>query len=148
MDAIQLLKQDHDKATQMFARILEASPEQRAALWSELKPELEAHEQLEEAAVYGPVARSAQADDRLKEWEGEHREEVDEAEALIEEIGSLPADGGEWLEKLEELQEVLELHIQEEEGDIWPRIQQTWDREALAEAGRKIETMKRERKAA
>ena len=144
MDAIQLLKQDHDKARQMFAQILEAEPEQRAGLWNQLKPELELHEQLEEAALYGPVAQSAQ-DDRLAAYESHHREEVAEAETLIEEITRLKATDDEWLDKVEELQETLEHHIEDEEGEIWPRIQQTWDRAKLAEAGRTIEAMKREK---
>jgi hypothetical protein len=148
MDAIQLLKQDHEKARQMFTQILQGSPEQRTALWKQLKPELELHEQLEEIAVYGPVARSAQANDRLKEWNDHHHAEVAEAEALIEEISSLEATDDEWLAKIEELQETLELHIEEEEGDIWPQIQQAWDREKLAEAGQKIEALKHENKAA
>ena len=144
MDAIQLLKQDHDRAKQMFTQILEAGPEQRAGLWRQLQPELELHEQLEEAALYGPVAQSAQ-DDLLEAYEGHHREEVAEAEALIEEIGSLQATDDEWLDKVEELQETLEHHIEEEETALWPRIQQKWDRANLAEAGRRIEAMKREK---
>lgn len=57
MDAIQFLKQEHEKATAAFGKILQAPPDKRAALWAELKPELEAHEELEEACLYGPLSQ-------------------------------------------------------------------------------------------
>ena len=50
-----------------------------------------------------------------------------------------------WMEKVEELQETVEHHVQEEEGDIWPRIQQVWDQSQLAHAGEQMETLKRQK---
>jgi hemerythrin-like domain-containing protein len=146
MDAIQMLKQDHEKAKQMFAKIQEASGEERGKLWAKLKPELKVHEQIEEAGLYGPVARDAGSKDKaLKEWEGHHHEEVGEAEALIEEISALEPSDEEWLDKVLELQEALEHHIEEEEGEIWPKIQKVWDRTKLEQAGAQMETLKRQK---
>lgn len=146
MDAIQMLKQDHEKAKQMFAKIQEASGEERGKLWAKLKPELTVHEQIEEAGLYGPVARDVGSKDKmLKEWEGHHHEEVGEAEALIEELSALDPSEEEWLDKVEELQDALEHHIEEEEGQIWPRIQKVWDRAKLEQAGTQLETLKRQK---
>jgi hemerythrin superfamily protein len=66
---------------------------------------------------------------------------------LIQEIDGLDATSDEWLEKVEELQEALEDHIEEEESDIWPRIQQAWDESKLDHAGQQMDAMK-SRKAA
>jgi len=55
-------------------------------------------------------------------------------EALIQEIDRLDSTSDDWVEKMEELQEALEQHIEEEEGDIWPRIQQAWDQSQRAES--------------
>src|SRR5215467_11170412 len=56
MDAIQFLKQEHRKAKGAFAGLLEADPDKREELWEELQPELKAHEEIEEACLYGPLS--------------------------------------------------------------------------------------------
>jgi hemerythrin-like domain-containing protein len=146
MDAIQLLKQEHEKAKRALEEILQASGDQRGPLWDKLRPELKVHEQIEEAALYGPVARDAgSSNEELKEWEQQHHEEVSELESLIQEINSLDPAGDEWMDKIEEVQETLEHHIDEEEGTIWPQIQQAWDRSKLEQAGKQMETMKQQK---
>jgi hemerythrin-like domain-containing protein len=143
MDAIQFLKQEHEKAKQMFGQISQASGEQRGQLWRKLKPELKVHEQIEEAALYGPVARDTGADhEGLKEWETHHHEEVGELASLLQELDGLdPADDA-WAEKLEEAHETLERHIEQEEVTIWPQIRRVWDQAKLERAGTQMETLK------
>ena len=146
MNAIQLLKSEHDKAKRAFGEIQAASANQRAELWTKLEPELKLHEQMEEVTLYGPVAQAVGATDQaLKEWQEHHHEEVTKAEALIREIDGLDPTGDEWMEKVEELRETLEHHIEEEESNIWPRIQQAWDQSRLEHAGQQMETLKRQR---
>jgi len=83
-----------------------------------LEPELKVHEQMEEAALYGPVASEVGfRDATLREWQELHHDEVTEAEELIQEISGIDSSTDEWMEKVEDLQETLEQHIQEEEGD-------------------------------
>jgi hemerythrin-like domain-containing protein len=146
MNAIQLLKNEHEKAKQAFEEIQGASANQRASLWAKLEPELKVHEEMEEAALYGPVAQDLGATDQtLKEWQEHHHEEVTEAEALIQKIDGLDSTTDDWLDRVEELQETLEHHIQEEEGDIWPRIQRAWDQSKLEYAGQQMEILKRQK---
>jgi hemerythrin-like domain-containing protein len=147
MNAIQFLKNEHDKAKRAFAEIQAASGSQRAQLWANLEPELKTHEQIEEEALYGPVAQEVgPKDESLKEWQEQHHEEVSEAEAVIEEIDDLDPSADEWIEKVEELKETLEHHIQEEEGTIWPRIEQAWDRSKLEHAGQQMEMLKQQKR--
>jgi len=146
MNAIQLLKSEHEKAKRAFAEIQAASADQRAPLWAKLEPELKVHEEMEETALYGPVAQElGSRDQTLKDWYEHHREEVTEAEALIQEIDGLDPISDDWVEKVEELQETLEHHIEQEEGDIWPRIEQAWDQSKLEHAGQQMETLKRQK---
>jgi iron-sulfur cluster repair protein YtfE (RIC family) len=146
MNAIQLLKNEHETAKRMFGQIQAARPEQRGELWAKLKPELKVHEQMEEEALYGPVAREVGSRDQtLKDWQEHHQEEVTELEGLIEDIGEFDPTTDQWMERVEELQETLEHHIQEEEGDIWPRIQKAWDQSKLEKAGQQMEALKREK---
>ena len=146
MNAIQLLKSEHEKAKRAFAEIQAATANERAPLWAKLEPELKVHEEMEEVALYGPVAQElGSTDQTLKEWHEHHHEEVTEAEALIQEIDDLDSTSDDWVEKVEELQEALEQHIEEEEGDIWPRIQQAWDQSKLEYAGQQMETLRRQK---
>jgi hemerythrin-like domain-containing protein len=148
MDAIQFLQRQHEQAKRALAQIGAAAASERRQLWRKLRPELETHERLEETYVYGPVAREAGGGDgSLRSWEQRHREEVQEAEAMIARL-----DGGEpseerWLGDLRRLEAALEKHIDEEERQIWPQIGRVWDAERLERAGTDMERQAGERAA-
>jgi iron-sulfur cluster repair protein YtfE (RIC family) len=143
MDAIAFLKQEHEKAKGMFQQIEQAREPQRAALWNKLRPELKSHEKMEETHVYGPVAQDALTQDAsLRDWAQHHREDVHELEAMIEEVSGLDPSTAQWLEEVRALKSRLEHHIQEEEQQIWPKIQRVWDRAKLDQAGSQMEATK------
>ena len=145
MNAIELLEHEHQVAKRAFGQIRTAGPEDREPLWTKLKPELKVHEQMEERALYGPVADEVGSRDQtLGQWRERHHEEVMKAEELIGEIDELDPTDDEWMDKVATLQETLEDHIREEEGEIWPRIRQAWDAAKLERAGQEMERLKRE----
>lgn len=149
MNAIQFLKQEHEKAKAEFAKVLAASPEERGHLWEELTPELELHEQIEDACLYEPLARDAEgADPVLAKWREDHEQEVEKVEDLIGEIDELDAEEEEWLAKVKEVHASLQTHIREEEGSIFPRISKVWDQARLDKAGQELEEMKSQADAA
>jgi hemerythrin-like domain-containing protein len=148
MHAIRHLKQEHGKAKAGFQEIESAPQAQRQALWKKLRPELEHHEQEEERCLYGPVAREVQQDQMLADWERTHHHQVQEAENLIREIDHLDPADQKWLAAVQKLRSTLEQHIQKEEGQIWPRIEQVWDAARLEEAGRQMEAMQKPAQAA
>ena len=103
MNAIQLLKNEHGRRSGRFGEIQAASADQRTQLWARLEPELKVHKEMEETALYGPVAQEAGSrNQKLKEWQEHHHVEVLEAEALIQEIEVLDPTTDEWVEKVEE----------------------------------------------
>jgi len=63
-------------------------------------------------------------------------------EDLISEIESLAPEDEEWLTKVKEVHGSLEKHIQEEEGEIFPRISKVWDDARLKQAGTQMKEMK------
>lgn len=149
MDAIQFLKREHEKAKTKLADLLAARPEARQALWEELSPELELHEQIEDAALYEPLARDAAGTDAtLAEWRERHQGEVERAEGLIDEIDDLDAEQDDWLKKVEDLETTLRTHIQQEEEAIFPRIGRIWDSARLERAGTELEALKSRKAAA
>ena len=100
MNALELLKNEHEKANRAFGKIQAASADQRAQLWARLEPELKVHAEMEETALYGPVAQEVGSrNQKLKEWLEHHRAEVLKAGALIQEIGRLDPTTDEWIER-------------------------------------------------
>jgi len=146
MDAIQFIKQEHTKAKAAFAKLLEAAPAKRDAMWNELMPELKAHEEIEEACLYGPLLDEGPSDAKLLDWVSDkHSDEVQKVENLIEKTESLdPKDVG-WLTVVKEVHSALEQHILQEEGEIFPRIVQFWDKDKLTQAGEEMSEMKAEK---
>jgi iron-sulfur cluster repair protein YtfE (RIC family) len=149
MNAIQFLKQEHQKAKAEFSKMLQASPTMRGSLWEELQPELAVHEQIEDACVYEPLSQDAAGtDSTLAQWRQSHQEEVHKVERLMSEIEGLDATSSEWLDKVREVHTSLQTHIQEEEGTIFPRIARVWDAARLDRAGQELVEMKSKKAAA
>jgi iron-sulfur cluster repair protein YtfE (RIC family) len=149
MDAIQFLKQEHQKAKAAFEHLLKAAPEARGKLWTKLQPELEVHEKIEDGEVYEPLARDAgKTDSMLAEWRKKHQTEVDKVEGLIKEMGKLDPEEASWLTKLKAVHASLESHIREEEQDVFPRISKVWDERKLEHAGTAMKVKAKELKTA
>lgn len=143
MDAIQFLKQEHEKAKAAFAKVLKATPDTRGQLWTKLQPELETHEQIEDACLYEPLARDAgKTDSKLAEWRKKHQNEVDKVEGLMEEMEELDSEAASWLTKAKAVHASLDSHIRQEEQDIFPRISKVWDEKRLMQAGKDMKEMK------
>jgi hemerythrin-like domain-containing protein len=143
MDAIQFLKKEHVTAKAAFEDVLKASPKKRGDLWEKLSPELEAHEQIEDACLYMPLSHEAGGKDpKLAGWREKHEAEVEEVEELISEIEDLDPEDEEWLTTVKRVHASLQAHIREEEEDIFPRINNVWDKTRLEEAGAKMQEMK------
>ena len=140
MHAIEFLKHEHQKAKAAFGKVLHASSTERGKLWTELKPELEAHEEIEETCLYGPISQEA-SDPMLRDWKRRHQEEIKRVDAVIKQVDGLGNDDGRRLEKLNEIHKSLEAHIREEEDEIFPRISRAWDQSRLEQAGTKMEQM-------
>jgi hemerythrin-like domain-containing protein len=150
MGAIQFLKQEHKKAKAGLKKVLKAPAETWGDLWSELQPDPEAHEQIEDAGLYEPLARAtAKTAPKLAAWRvrhqrERHQKEVERVETLVKQIDGLdPA--AVWLAKVEAVGASLEQHIREEEGEIFPRIGKAWDKARLEEAGTEMAEMKAEK---
>jgi iron-sulfur cluster repair protein YtfE (RIC family) len=95
---------------------------------------------MEEKHLYGPVSKDAK-EPTLTSWPERHAAQVHEAEQLIAAITRRAPRESAWLQDVKRLHAALEEHIQEEEQDIWPKIEKVWDQEQLEHAGKKMESM-------
>jgi hemerythrin superfamily protein len=113
-DAIALLKADHRKVEELFAKFESAKGEgKKEALAQEICRELSIHAKIEEDVFY-PACEGAVEEDLLKEAYVEH----DGAKVLIAEIEA-GGPGDEFYEaKVKVLSEMIEHHVEEEEKRV------------------------------
>jgi hypothetical protein len=141
MDAIQLLKADHDKVKKLLTR-LEATTERgiktRTDLFETIRNELTVHEIIEEEIFYPALKDHPRAVDIVLEAYEEHHV----VDVLMGELSALPVDDESWGAKAKVMHENVEHHIEEEEGDMFVKARQVFDRAELSELGARMEERK------
>ena len=111
LDAVALLKADHRKVEDLFAKFESAKGDGRKkALAEQICLELTVHTKIEEDVFY-PACEGKVEEDLLKEAYVEH----DSAKVLIAEIGAGGPDDAFYDAKVKVLSEMIEHHVKEEE---------------------------------
>ena len=114
LDAVALLKADHRKVEDLFAKFEAASGDgKKQALAEQICMELTVHTKIEEDIFY-PACEGKVEEDLLKEAYVEH----DGAKVLIAEIEAGGPDDKFYDAKVEVLSEMIEHHVEEEEKRV------------------------------
>ena len=138
MDVFQWLIQDHRIAEQRFAEIektTEKEAERRELLFAKLREGLEAHEVFEEEYLYPEIDEVLSAKAVVAEALDEHAD----FDAILQEISEIPADKGEWLEKIRELKDMVRGHVRKEEEKMFPVARSKLAQSGAKELGRQIQ---------
>ena len=146
MDALELLKKDHQAVKDLFKRAETNKDEkQQKQLFEKIKTELETHTRIEESVFYPAMAER----DELKDMVLESLEEHKQVKTLLREMESLVSNSEKFEPKLKVLMENVEHHAEEEEeGKMFPKVRKLFDSSELEKLGEKLEAAKRERKSA
>ena len=143
MDALTLLRRDHDKVKSLL-RELEPTTERavktRSELFSRLKSELTVHEIVEEEIFYPTLKQHPKAREIVLEGYEEHNV----VDTLMSELESLDVDDETWGPKAKVMIENIEHHIEEEEGDMFKKARLVFDRDELEQLGKAMEARKAE----
>jgi hemerythrin-like domain-containing protein len=141
MDALALLKQDHDKVKRMLQQLGgEKDDAARSDLFAELVKELTVHENIEEELFYPALKQKPEAkQDVLEAFEEHHL--VDE---VMSELEDTPIDSVEWKAKFQVMTEQLEHHIQEEETKLFDEARRALDARELSDLGARMTQLKEE----
>ena len=143
MDAIALLKADHDKVKRLLNE-LETTTERgiktRAELFSTIKGELTIHEIIEEEIFYPALKEHPKAKDIVLEGYEEHHV----VDTVMAELDRLPVDDETWGAKAKVMQENVEHHMGEEEGEMFQKARQVFDKDELELLGTRMERRKTE----
>lgn len=140
MDALQVLKQDHDKVRGLFEEFRTAADADDGAKMGELASqifhELEVHTTIEERVFY-PAVRDAGGGE-LDELTDESNEEHHVVDLLIEEVKSLSPSDDRFKAKMTVMMENVEHHASEEEDEMFPEVRELMDATRLQELGQEL----------
>ena len=138
MDALTLLKKDHDKVKRLLGE-LESTTERgvktRSELFATIKGELTVHGTIEEEIFYPELKAHPKAKDIVLEGFEEHHV----VDLLMSELESLPVEDETWGAKALVMKENIEHHIEEEEGEMFKTAHSVFDRAELDDLGRRME---------
>ena len=146
MDALELLKLDHQKVKELFEQAEEAEGDDQQDIFEQIKTELETHARIEETVFYPAV----QEHEELKDMVLESLEEHKQIKTLLREMDNLASDSEKFEPKLKLLMENVEHHAEEEEeGKMFPKLRQIMGKQKLDKLGADLEAAKgqRQRKA-
>jgi hypothetical protein len=137
MDAITMLKTDHDKVKQLLTE-LESTTERgvktREELFATIKGELTVHEVIEEEIFYPALKSHPKAKDIVLEGYEEHHV----VDLLMGELESLDVSDETWGAKALVMKENIEHHIEEEEGEMFKQARSVFDRQELEDLGTRM----------
>ena len=141
MNALELLIADHQKVAQLFEQAeATENDKQKQKLFAQIKSELEVHTHIEEKIFYPALREHEELKDIVLEAFEEHKQ----VKTLLQEIESL-ADGSEKFDaKLKVMKENVEHHVEEEEGEMFPQVEELMDEEQLEQPGKEMETSKKQ----
>ena len=138
MDVLRLLEDEHDEAKSVFKALEKARGSEASRLWDQLKSMLTLHEEMEETLFYPQLKAEKRTEDLILEAYQEHHV----MDLLIEEISALEPTDEAWQPKVKVLQENTEHHIEEEEGELFPKVRKIWDTAKREQVGRQMQEMK------
>ena len=141
MDALTLLKKDHDKVKRLLGE-LESTTERgvktRSELFATIKGELTVHETIEEEIFYPALLDKAKTHDITLEGYEEHHV----VDLLMGELEDLDVADETWGAKAKVMQENIEHHIEEEEDQMFKQARQVFDEEELKALGEQMTARK------
>ena len=141
MDAITLLKTDHNKVKKLLTE-LESTTERgvktRSELFATIKAELTVHEIIEEEIFYPELKAHPKAQDIVLEAFEEHHV----VDLLMGELESLDVSDETWGAKALVMKENIEHHIEEEEGEMFKQARRVFDAQELGELGERMAARK------
>ena len=142
MDIYSLIKKDHQEVASFFRRLkaAEGFSETSEQLFAQLREDLELHAHAEERVWYPALQEAKGTQGLVEEALNDHALVQD----LLDELAASHMGDEAWNEKLEVLEEHVEHHIEEEEGDIFDVARQLFSVEQAAELVRRWQMAKQE----
>lgn len=118
---IEMLKEDHEKVKGLFEEFESAEGKEQANIAATAIMELEVHADLEEKLIYPAIREQIDEDEMMNEAVEEHHL----VHVLIKELKKLKPKDETFKAKFKVLGELVTHHIEEEEGEMLPKAQES-----------------------
>ena len=143
MDALELLKQDHQKVKELFKQGQQTEDKkQQKQIFKEIKAELETHARIEETIFYPAMEKHEELKDMVLESLEEHKQ----MKTVLREMSRLSVSSEKFKPKFKVLKDNVEHHaVEEEEGKMFPKVRKVIDSAQLDELGNELEAAKHKR---
>lgn len=136
VDAVRFLKSQHREVEELFSKfegLGERATKSKAAVAATIIQKLEGHAAIEEKIFY-PAGKPADEDLTLEAYV-----EHDVMKHLIAQIKATDPSDESFDAKVTVLKEVVEHHVEEEEGELFPKVRKELGNERLQELGVELE---------
>ena len=141
MDVIKLIKDDHETFRKLLKELedtTERAVKTREKLFAQLKSELFPHEAMEEEVFYPVLRKKLEDDDIVLEGYEEHHA----VDVLVEELEGVSYEDETWGPKMKVIQENIEHHMEEEEGEMFSKARKVLSKDELEDLGARMEEAK------
>jgi len=142
MNAFTLLKADHKKVAGLLEKIdstTERGVKTREDLFTQLKTELDVHAHIEETILYPALQEIEVTHDITLEAFEEHRL----VKQLLGELEKMDKGDETWTARFTVLKENVEHHVEEEEGEMFPKARKALSDEQAEDLGARLEAAKK-----
>jgi hemerythrin-like domain-containing protein len=140
-DVIDVLEHDHREVEEMFVEFENAaSAEDKRAIADKIIIELVRHSEAEEQAVYPMMAKKIEGGKELVETE---IDEHSKAEKIMKDLDGLDANDPALGVLMGQLKAAILQHIQEEEGEAFPKFRQVTSDEEREKLGTVVQGLKK-----
>jgi hypothetical protein len=138
MNALDLLKEDHDILKKYLEMAEEDGDHDKRDLMSRIATHFRVHEQIEEEIFYPALKEHPKAKDLVLEGYQEHHV----VDILLKELEAMPVEDERWAAKLKVLKENVEHHIEEEEGEMFRKARKIFDKQELENLGESMDNLR------
>ena len=130
----EMLREDHEKVKELFERFEEADEAEQQEIANTAMQEIQIHSTLEEEIFY-PAAREVleQSGEEESETLDESLEEHHVVDLIMAELKKMRAKDERFSAKFTVMAENVKHHIEEEENELFPKLEGQLDDEDLAE---------------
>jgi hemerythrin superfamily protein len=139
-DAISVLEADHRKVEELFAEVKANEDGNNAAIFRQIKQELDIHSHIEEQVFYPHLL--SEGDKELQKIVREGVEEHAQVKDLLTELDGLSGTSPTFKAKLKVLMENVEHHVEEEEGEMFDMAREQIPEETMQRLGALLEAEK------
>lgn len=140
MNIFEILQQEHRQVESLFADLENAeNPQKMSSIFEQITQALKLHTLAEELSFYPVMYEYDESRNLVEEAEEEHNE----TKILLEELAMLNMGDREFMDRIGKLKKAVQHHVQEEESEVFPMIQNMMDEDELQMLSQEFQTTKK-----